>query len=384
MSHGGEAPFDLALVGGGLHNGLLALALRHRQPDLRLVVIERGARAGGNHTWCLHAGDVPAEARPYVEPLIAHRWPGYSVHFPGFSRALDEPYALISSARFGAHLAATLGDALWCGAEAVRVEAGAVQLADGRRVTARRVIDARGPRAVPADVAGFQKFVGLEVRLATPHGLERPILMDATVPQHDGLRFFYVLPLDPTRLLIEDTRFADGARLDEADLEAEVQAYAATQGWAITAIERRESGALPMPWAAPTPAPREGALLGGYAAGFFHPATGYSLPIAVRVAEALSRVPLDALPAAHAAQAALQAERQRFAFALNRALFRHCAPADRWRLMARFYRRPAPVIRRFYALRLTALDRLRLLAGLPPRGLRLRPLPRLISPVEVV
>ncbi len=51
---------DYALVGGGLQNGLLALALRAARPAARLALVERGATLGGNHTWCFHAGDLPA------------------------------------------------------------------------------------------------------------------------------------------------------------------------------------------------------------------------------------------------------------------------------------------------------------------------------------
>ena len=35
------------------------------------------------------------------------------------------------------------------------------------------------------------------------------VVMDATVPQEDGFRFVYALPLDPDRVLVEDTYFSD-------------------------------------------------------------------------------------------------------------------------------------------------------------------------------
>ena len=69
-----------------------------------------------------------------------------------------------------------------------------MRLVDGRRLTAPLVIDARGPRRSRRLVLGWQKFLGQEVRLAAPHGLARPIIMDATVSQLDGYRFLYVLP----------------------------------------------------------------------------------------------------------------------------------------------------------------------------------------------
>ena len=74
-----------------------------------------------------------------------------------------------------------------------------------------------------------------------------PLLMDATVPQTDGLRFFYVLPMSPTRVLVEDTYFSDSAALDSPKLRAEVLAYAAQSGFVVRAIVREEQGVLPLP-----------------------------------------------------------------------------------------------------------------------------------------
>ena len=47
------------------------------------------------------------------------------------------------------------------------------------------VVDARGASRRPGGGTGFQKFVGQEVQLAAPHGLTKPVLMDATVDQSD-------------------------------------------------------------------------------------------------------------------------------------------------------------------------------------------------------
>lgn len=66
--------FDCILVGGGLHNGLLALALLHKQPLLRIALIEKDNRLGGNHTWSFHAQDVPQAEMPWFAPLIQWQW----------------------------------------------------------------------------------------------------------------------------------------------------------------------------------------------------------------------------------------------------------------------------------------------------------------------
>jgi lycopene beta-cyclase len=372
---------DYALVGGGLQNGLIALALRARRPRAHILMIERGDAPGGNHTWCFHAGDLASDAAEWIAPLVTTQWPGYEVAFADHRRTLDAPYACISSSRFAAHVVAAL-DAPGCrvhlGANAEEVAAHQVTVrhADGSReiVHARVVIDARGPdRAhVNAAACGWQKFLGQELVLAAPHGLTRPMLMDATVAQRDGFRFVYTLPLAPDRLLVEDTYFSDSSYLDVSALRVEVAAYAAARGWQVAAIAREETGVLPMPWQLAAPQPRA-PLVAGYAGGWFHPVTGYSFPIAVRLAalvaahpaEALFGPALEALAAAHARQLA-------FASRLTQMMFRWFPPDQRHHVLARFYSLPDAVIRRFYALELTGLDRARIVTGRPPRGMSWR------------
>jgi lycopene beta-cyclase len=41
----------MLLVGGGLQNGLIALAVLRARPDARLCLIERDPTLGGERTW---------------------------------------------------------------------------------------------------------------------------------------------------------------------------------------------------------------------------------------------------------------------------------------------------------------------------------------------
>ena len=61
--------------------------------------------------------------------------------------------------------------------------------------------------------------------------------MDATVPQRDGFRFMYVLPLAEDRLLVEDTTFSDSPRLDQEALRESVHEYE-PQGEPAAEIEK--------------------------------------------------------------------------------------------------------------------------------------------------
>jgi lycopene beta-cyclase len=373
------ADVDYALVGGGLQNGLIALALRAQRPAARIALIERGAALGGNHTWCFHAGDLDDARAAWVAPLVVVRWPGYDVAFPAHARSLGSPYACVTSARLATVVGRALdapGSQLVLSATAVDVTADRVafRTAEGRvhALTARVVIDARGPDAGPAGPCGWQKFVGQELVLERPHGLDRPVVMDATVAQLDGLRFLYILPLDGVRLLVEDTYFSDTAYLDVSALRERIAEYAACRGWAIAHVEREEVGVLPLPWRAAAPVARP-PLVAGYAGGWFHPVTGYSFPIASRLAQLIATREPDALfGLALDEHARAHGHQLRFATRLTRMLFHWFAPEDRYRVLERFYRLPEDVIRRFYALELTPLDRARILVGRPPRGLSLR------------
>lgn len=370
---------DFALVGGGLQNGLLALAIRHSRPDASIVMIERGAVIGGNHTWCFHAGDVDDNQAPWIAPLVTTRWTGYDVAFPAHSRRLDSAYACVTSEQLAERVTAALdrpGSRLLLETSAVTVERERV-VAKGRdgktiEIAAKRVIDARGPDAGPQATCGFQKFVGEEILLEKPHGLERPMLMDATVPQLDGFRFVYVLPLAPDRLLVEDTYFSDHAYLDVAELRVRIGNYIAAKGWTIKEYVREETGVLPLPWSYEMPTP-SWPLVAGYAGGWFHPVTGYSFPIAVRLAMLIAGHEADEfLTPALEGHARAHARQLKFALRLNHMLFHWFAPERRYHVLERFYRLPEPLVRRFYALTTTSMDRARILIGRPPRGLSLR------------
>ena len=368
-----DSSADAILVGGGLSASLIALRLKRSRPDVRIVMLERETRIGGEHTWCHFASDVSPATSEWLAPLIVREWPGYEVRFPAHRRTLTTPYRAITSERLHAVMSDLLKSDAWLGVDVAEVAPGSVSLADGRRLTAPLVIDARGPRHSRHLALGWQKFLGQEVRLAASHGLTRPIVMDATVAQLDGYRFLYVLPLADDRLLIEDTRYSDGPALDHAELARDIAAYASRQGWAIAAIVREENGVLPIAlagdidayWAeAPSPAAEA-----GLRAALFHPTTGYSSPDAARQAETIAALPQLSTAAARDAltrQSKAAWKGRGYYRLLNRMLFRAAAPDRRYRVLERFYRLSQPLIERFYAGEASFADKVRILSGKPP------------------
>ena len=372
MQHSAQA--DVILAGGGLAASLIVLRLKARRPHLRVVMLERERTIGGRHTWCHFASDVPKAVSAWLQPLVVQDWSGgYDVRFPGHSRTLTTPYRAITSQRLHEVVSPILGDGAWLGVEVAAVTPHSVRLADGRALTAPLVIDARGPRRSPNLVLAWQKFVGQTVRLAAPHGLNRPIVMDAAVPQLDGYRFLYVLPFGEDRLLIEDTRYADGPTLDRRAIRQEIAAYAAEQGWAIAEVESEEEGVLPIALAGDIDAYWATELTqlpeAGLRAALFHPTTGYSLPDAARLADAIAAAPvLGSAPIRELIEARSKAawNRRGFYRFLNRMMFRACEPEQRYRILERFYRLPRPLIERFYAAEANLADKARILTGRPP------------------
>lgn len=361
------------IAGGGLAGALIALRLAQTRPGISIALIEQGSALGGEHTWSFHETDLSPSARGWIAPLVAHRWPRQYVRFPDHQRTIETPYASITSARLHQVVAATLGDQITLSAAVSSVSATEIVLADGRVIDARAVIDARGDRQSRHIALGFQKFVGQEIEFAAPHGLDGPVIMDATVPQEDGYRFLYVLPFTERTALVEDTRYADGAALDRESLRRGVADYCRRQGWTIVRILREEEGVLPIALAGDIDAHLDeggtDAARVGLSAALFHPVTGYSLPDAVTTADLIAS--LDDLSGASIAAAVRAHAAQRWADRgfyrlLNRMLFGAAEPDQRYKVLQRFYKLSQPLIERFYAGQTPLQDRARILFGKPP------------------
>ncbi|MBU6173434.1 MAG: lycopene beta-cyclase CrtY [Planctomycetes bacterium] len=367
---------DYILVGGGLQSGLMALAISHYQPNANWVLIEQQSSLAGNHTWSLHESDLTSDCAEWAEPLMEYRWPSYQIRVGGYVRNIEIPYRTCSSSHFSDIVTSAAQPPhrrILTNSTVVDIGPSGVMLGDGRRLDAAVVIDNRGPCSTPPSTfcGGFQKFWGFELELGKSWPHSNPIVMDDQIDQKDGFRFIYSLPMESRRVLVEDTRFSNTPSIDREECFENVRAYVHSKGCDSWSVIREEHGVLPMPILGALPGGGLPMLAGGYRGGWFHAATGYSMPMALRVAQTVATHPADEIRPALQRLSHEHAWRAKFARFLNRLLFELVKPETRYQIFRRFYRvLNETSIARFYGHRFTRVDAFRIVVGVPPMGLR--------------
>lgn len=377
---------DVAIVGGGLAGGLIALAIHRAHPDWRLQLIERDGVLGGNHRWSWFSSDLSPAGEALLEPFRQVHWDkGYDVTFPRLRRTLDAGYRSLASEDFDHALQRLLPpEAIRLNTAVAALDAEGVTLESGERIPARAVIDCRSFQPSAHLLGGWQVFMGRHIRLPDPHGLERPVIMDATVTQSApagngaAYRFVYVLPLAAAEVFIEDTYYADDPALDRSQLSGRLDRYAARHGWADGVPMGHETGVLPVitggdfeAYLASIRIP--GVAMAGARGGFTHPLTSYTVPIAVENALAIAaRGDLAGPQLAAFVENRARAHWRKTAIyrALGRMLFKAAEPERRVDIFQRFYGLPERLIERFYSCHSTLADKARILIGKPPVPIR--------------
>ncbi len=371
---------DMIIVGAGLSGLLTAWRCLDVNPELSVMVIEASNKIAGDHTWSFNLTDVDESLRGWIKPFIAYQWESYDVKFPKRERTLDITYCTGNSDT----LRACIQPYIESGQLEVKLNtpvndlgSETVTLKTGKKLSAKCVLDARGFEPNENVFLGYQKFVGRTIRTKEPHGLKRPIIMDATVEQLGGYRFVYCLPFTDHEVLVEDTYYTDGAGLSENEVAARVDDYINAKGWGDHELLRQEKGVLPITLAVDAEFPAykkviylENIQTIGIRGGFYHAITGYSFPEALNMANEIAcevwNDDIDMLPSFIASMQNSHWEHERYFRLLNRMLFRAAKPEERYKVLERFYGLSEPLIKRFYAGALTKSDRRRILIGKPP------------------
>ena len=277
--------FDLVILGGGCAGLSLSMALAaHGGRCPRTLVIESRTEYTNDRTWC-YWSDRSAPV-PYQ---IRHRWQTMRVAHAGQSVSLDcgsTPYHMVAAQDFYT-AAQTLIDrqpnmALMRGTSVVAEpsrngDVWNIRTSSGN-VTARSVVDTRPPQLPRRDGATlWQSFYGKEIECSA--AVFDPVSMDLMnflAPDARDVPFVYVLPVTPTRALVEVTVFGATPLAFQALSTRLEAAIAQRVGDAPFTTLRSEHGILPMglneaPMSAHKSCVRVGVMAGGA-----RPSTGYA------------------------------------------------------------------------------------------------------------
>ena len=277
--------FDLVVLGGGCAGLSLSMALaRHGERCPRMLVIEPRTEYKNDRTWCYwHDRSAPA---PF--PAL-HQWQTMRVAHAGQTVSLDcalTPYQMLAAQDFYATAQASIdrqpnitlrqgvsvvgepsrSDGVW----KVRTSAG--------DVTALSVVDTRPPQLPRRDGAAmWQSFYGKEIECSAavfePTSMD---LMNFLPPDSRHIPFVYVLPLTPTRALVEVTVFS-ATLLGPRELSTRLDAaISECVGEVSFTTLRSEHGILPMGLNEAPRSTHSSCVRVGVMAGGARPSTGYA------------------------------------------------------------------------------------------------------------
>jgi lycopene beta-cyclase len=346
----------IIILGGGLWGGLLAYRLNIINPEIDFILFEKGSTFGGNHTWSFHGSDLSDQDFEWIKPFISKSWNGYMVSFPRYQREFTTAYHAISSAHFHQVLCSELTEK--------KMMLKTDSTLENALTLGNTVFDARG--IFQAGEVGYQKFLGLDLKLKQPHKLPHPIIMDARVSQKDGFRFIYYLPWSEDSIMVEDTRYSHSAKFNEAQIEHDLMGEVEKAGWEVQDVVRRETGVLPIPLSVVPNLKKTGVI---DLSGIFHDTTGYSLPYAVKIISRLMKLPKLDLKHFNNCISEVREEiegNRKFFRMLNSLLFKAAHPDERYKMLEFFYRHRPELISRFYSAEMTGLDKIKFFMGRPP------------------
>jgi lycopene beta-cyclase len=277
--------FDLVILGGGCAGLSLSMALEaHGARAPRTLVIESRTEYRNDRTWCFWSDR--SKVLPYQ---IQHVWQTMRVSHGGQSVALGcgaTPYHMLAGEDFYACALASISRQ-----PNITVQMGTLVVSEPRfdgnlwtletstgSLLARNVVDTRPPKAVVSGGSTlWQSFYGMEIECKAAVFDEKLLdLMNFLDPDPRHVPFVYVLPVTPTRALIELTVFGAQPLGRQALGEQLDAAVAKLVNGSPFEILRSEHGILPMGLNdAPRP-PHTSYVRVGVMAGSARPSTGYS------------------------------------------------------------------------------------------------------------
>ena len=274
--------WDIVIVGGGL--GGLSLAVELAQPEyahLRVLVLEKRAAYTRDRTWSYWQ----TQTHRY-SGLERKRWNAWRLSFKGQSAQHNSSHAYctmdadafydfaVAQIALSTHVQLKMNVAV----TGVSTEPGpTVSLADGTRLTAAWVMDAR-PNPAPLPDALCQHFEGWEVQTNTDCFDDSAVELMNFQPATNGLHFLYVLPYGPRQALVESTWMS--AFDHQPNYAAELREYLRSR-YGVTEYQcvYKERGCLDLQARTREPAALDGSsrvVALGKAAGTLRASTGFA------------------------------------------------------------------------------------------------------------
>lgn len=279
--------YDYIIAGGGCAGLSLAYYLNQSTlADRRILIIDRSEKKDNDRTWCFWTEEETA-----FQDIIHQEWSALTFAAESGRYRTDlrkGRYQMIRGIDFyqwiRRHLDARpnihrlRADIQSIGAD----ESGPVLRAGNKNYRAKWIFDSTfAPGELRRKTAGhhflWQHFHGWIIE--TPEATFKPedaTLMDFRTPQRGSARFFYLLPLDERRALVEYTIFSPDL-LKQEEYEAELGAYCREKlGLVKYDILEREQNKIPMTDAPIIPNKGRQIIPIGAPGGAVKPSTGYA------------------------------------------------------------------------------------------------------------
>lgn len=241
----------------------LSLAAAARGAGLEVVVVGRGAPWVATYSTWRDEVVLPDECFASIVPGVAVH--GHRHH------DVERPYGILDNEALHRHLATGLPVVTATAERIVHLPWGSRVVTDAGDVDARIVVDARGRR--PGDGAATQTAYGVVVAERPAGG---PVLMDFRPAGAGAPTFVYSVPV-ADGWLIEETVLAARPPVPPTDLAPRLAAR-------IGAPLALRTDLVTIPMGGPLPSRRGPVPAFGAAAGYVHPATGYSVAASLRAA----------------------------------------------------------------------------------------------------
>ncbi len=279
--------FTYIIAGGGCAGLSVALHLAKLSPaSASILIIDQDTKTTNDRTWCFwHADNSPVP-----ESAISKSWSNLSFSSNSFSSQSSiapYTYSMVRSADWYEHMHQELGAFPQVTFLQGRIEAieedvlGPFVMVGGDIVRGRTILNSCKPAPIRSlrkpTYHLWQHFKGWWIETGEDtFDPETARLMDFRTQQKDSTRFFYVLPINPRKALVEYTVFS-GELLEDGAYDRAFHEYMEQQFPGISySVMEEEKGKIPMTNRSYRRYTQANIINIGTVGGIVKPTTGYA------------------------------------------------------------------------------------------------------------